>query len=74
MPSHPDRVRRAGLPEGYQFGDAGTWWYVPLPAPFRFAGVVGDTFQWRPPHVNRAERLTSAAYRITQAQIAADHA
>jgi hypothetical protein len=63
MPSHPDRVRRAGLPEGYQFGDAGAY------------GTPNDPLtRWRPWHVNVAERRASMAYRITQAQLAAERA
>jgi hypothetical protein len=51
MPSHPDRVRTADLPEGYQFGDAR--YSAPLLA--AFARLTEP--QWRAWHENNAERL-----------------
>jgi hypothetical protein len=52
MPSHPDRVRTAELPEGYQFGDARKV------SPAMYRGL-----KWRAPHENSAERLTDAHQR-----------
>lgn len=40
MPSHPDRVRRAQLPLGYQFGDAGNRPKA-LPASAHWAAAAG---------------------------------
>jgi hypothetical protein len=39
MPSHQDRVKTAGLPEGYQFGDGRVGWL--LRTDHSYAGQVG---------------------------------
>lgn len=49
MPSHPDRVRSAPLPQGFQFGDG-----AKCEIAMRYLTPHG----WRAWHLNAAERLT----------------
>lgn len=67
MPSHPDRVRTAPLPEGYQFGDARQPRVVFHPGAFEFKvrlAFVDDRNPlppWRAPHLNTAAQLQRRA-------------
>lgn len=60
MPSHPDRVRTAPLPEGYQFGDAGREWRR-VNRIMSKHDVAGMFNPWRAPHLNAAEQLARKA-------------